>query len=79
MRLRTVLVALALAGSVPSVAGALTAPPAPRNQHEQVCNRVHDSTAPADVDRAMHERIPRPALNQICDPHSGHRDNPDPD
>jgi hypothetical protein len=80
MRVRTVLVALTLAaGPIPAAAGASTASPAPGSDHEAVCNRVHNSTAPADVDRALHERIPRPALNQVCDPHSGHRDDPDPD
>ena len=80
MRLRPVLAALALAaGSSPAIAWASTAPPAPRSQHEELCNRAHNSTASADVDRAIHERVPRAALNQICDPHRGHRDDPDPD
>ena len=80
MRLRLVLAAMTLAaGSSPIVAGASTPPPAPRSQHEEVCNRAHNSTASADVDRAIHERIPRSAFNQICAPHSGHRDDPEPD
>lgn len=79
MRFHTVLAGLAFAaGSIPGVAAASTVPAAPLSGHEQLCHQVHNSTAPSEVDQTMHERIPRPALNQICDPHGGHRDGPDP-
>lgn len=77
MRLRVV-VGLMIAGIVsPGVAGASIGTPGPRAGHEQLCNQAHNSTAPQDVDRAVHERVPRPALNQVCDPHAGHDDDGD--
>lgn len=80
LRLRTVLVGLALlAGPFSGVADASPAPPAPEAGHEQACNRAHNSTAPPEADEAFHERVPRAALNQLCDPHRGHEDDSDPD
>ena len=77
MRLRVVLGLTVAAILSPGVAGASIGAPGPRAGHEQLCTRAHGSTAPQDVDRAMHERVPRESMNQVCDPHRGHDDDGD--
>lgn len=75
---RRVVLGLAITAIVsPGVAGASIGAPGPRAGHEQPCNQAHGSTAPQDVDRAMHERVPRDSMNQVCDPHRGHDDDGD--
>ena len=73
-----VVLGLVIAVTLPGgYAGASMGGPGPQAGHEQLCNQAHGSTAPQEIDRAMHERFPRSAMNQLCDPHSGHDDDGD--
>jgi hypothetical protein len=60
--------------SMLGLAGTALASGAPFAGHEPRCHQLHQSTAPPEVDRAFHERVPRPVMDQVCDPHSGHDD-----
>lgn len=76
MRLRQFVIGMALTAPFLAIPGAAATPgaTAPLAGHEPTCHRMHGSTAPPAVDQAMHERVPRPALDQLCEPHGGHED-----
>lgn len=74
MRLRLAIAGLTLAAAVAGLPGTALAAPAPLARHEAACQQAHRSTAPPDADRALHERVPPTAMDQLCDPHRGHED-----